>query len=69
LRPLGVDLPGASEKVEGAMSAPTTVASALGKTILGPDRFFDGTVFDFGMQPPPCMQQSRGFLHIYRVKK
>lgn len=53
LNPLGVDLPGASEKVEGAMSAPTTVASALGKTILGPDRFFDGTVFDFDLKAAP----------------
>jgi len=48
LGPQGVDMPGASEKVEGAMAVPTTVASALGHMILGPDRFFDGAVFDFG---------------------
>ena len=48
LAPLGVDMPVASEKVEGTMDAPTPVASALGQMILGPDRFFNGAVFDFG---------------------
>jgi NitT/TauT family transport system ATP-binding protein len=43
----GVDLPRASEKVEGAMLVPTAVASRLGEMILGPDRFFSGAVFDF----------------------
>lgn len=43
----GVDLPCASEKVEGAMQVPTAVASRLGEMILGPDRFFSGAVFDF----------------------
>lgn len=46
LGPIGADLPGASEKVEGAMGVPTAVASTLGKLVLGPDRFFDGVVFD-----------------------
>ncbi len=46
LSPIGVDLPGASEKVEGALSDPTAVSSSRGQMILGPDRFFDGQVFD-----------------------
>ena len=46
LGPAGVDLPGASEKVEGALDSETPVASRAGKLFLGPDRFFDGTVFD-----------------------
>jgi len=46
LGPAGVDLPGASEKVEGALAEETPVASRAGKLYLGPDRFFDGTVFD-----------------------
>lgn len=46
LGPIGADLPGASEKLEGAMAAPTAVASTLGRLLLGPDRFFDGRVFD-----------------------
>ena len=43
---LVANLPGASEKLEGAISAPTQVASASGSVILRPDRFFDGRVFD-----------------------
>ncbi len=46
LGPIGADLPGASEKLEGAMDVPTAVASTLGRLVLGPDRFFDGSVFD-----------------------
>ncbi len=46
LEPLHVDLPGASEKLEGAMGVPTEVASASGTLILQPDQFFDGRVFD-----------------------
>lgn len=46
LGPIGADLPGASEKLEGAMTTQTAVASTLGKLHLGPDRFFDGRVFD-----------------------
>jgi ABC-type nitrate/sulfonate/bicarbonate transport system substrate-binding protein len=47
LAPMGVEMPGASEKVEGAMAVATAVASTRGEMILGPDRFFDGAVFDF----------------------
>ena len=42
LGPIGADLPGASEKLEGAMATQTAVASTLGRLLLGPDRFFDG---------------------------
>ena len=44
---IGVDLPGASEKVEGAMTHETAVASSRGHMILGADAFFDGRTFDF----------------------
>lgn len=40
------DLPGASEKVEGALQVPTEVASQTGTLILPPDSFFDGRIFD-----------------------
>ena len=46
LRSIGADLPSASEKVEGALSVPTAVPSEMGRVILSPDRFFDGSVFD-----------------------
>lgn len=42
----GIDLPGASDKQEGALADPTAVASTRGTLILQPDRFFDGAVFD-----------------------
>jgi len=48
LAPLGADLPGASSKVEGALESPVGVASTRGALFLGPDRFFDGCVFDPG---------------------
>jgi two-component system, oxyanion-binding sensor len=48
LGPIGADLPGASEKVEGAMVEATAVASSRGQMILAPDAFFDGRTFDFG---------------------
>jgi ABC-type nitrate/sulfonate/bicarbonate transport system substrate-binding protein len=47
LGPLGVDMPGASAKVEGALAHSTAVASTKGQMILGPDAFFDGRTFDF----------------------
>ena len=47
LGPIGADLPGASEKVEGSLAVRTPVATSRGMTFLGPDRFFDGAVFDF----------------------
>ncbi len=46
LRAAGADLPGASEKLEGALAHPTAVASEAGKMILHPDSFFDGQIFD-----------------------
>jgi NitT/TauT family transport system ATP-binding protein len=45
LGPVSVDLPGASEKLEGAMSHRTAVSSTKGHMILGPDAFFDGKIF------------------------
>jgi ABC-type nitrate/sulfonate/bicarbonate transport system substrate-binding protein len=42
----GANLPGASAKVEGAISRPTGVGSTSGRLIMGPDRFFDGQSFD-----------------------
>ncbi len=53
LAPLGVDMPGASDKVEGAMAHPTAVASTKGQLILGPDLFFDGALSDFGPETTP----------------
>lgn len=46
LGPIGADLPGASEKLEGALLHATAVASTKGQMILGPDAFFDGAIFD-----------------------
>jgi ABC-type nitrate/sulfonate/bicarbonate transport system substrate-binding protein len=42
----GLPMPGASMKVEGALAAPAAVGAHLGALTLGPDRFFDGTIFD-----------------------
>lgn len=39
-------LPGASTKVEGAIKHPMGASSVSGRLILGPDRFFDGRLFD-----------------------
>lgn len=41
-------MPGASMKVEGALSAPTAVGSHHGALTLGRDRFFDDKTFDPG---------------------
>ncbi|TNC46159.1 ABC transporter substrate-binding protein [Rubellimicrobium rubrum] len=46
LGPLGVALPAANAKVEGALNEPTPVGSAGASLVLGPDGFFDGTRFD-----------------------
>lgn len=46
LKLLGVALPGANAKVEGALTAPTPVGSAGASLVLGPDGFFDGRIFD-----------------------
>lgn len=43
---VAADIPGASEKLEGAMDVPTAVASESGHLILAADQFFDGRVFD-----------------------
>lgn len=42
----GVALPGASSKVEGALTLPTLLPARGGKLSLGPDGFFDGKIFD-----------------------
>lgn len=46
LAPLGVTLPSANAKIEGALSAPTPVGATNGNLVLGPDGFFDGRTFD-----------------------
>ena len=56
LKPLGVALPGANAKVEGALRIPTPVGSAGASLVLGPDGFFDGEVFD----PDDCRRLHHG---------
>ena len=46
LMDVGADMPGASEKQEGALRYETAVASSRGNMILAPDAFFDGRAFD-----------------------
>jgi NitT/TauT family transport system ATP-binding protein len=46
LKPLGIALPVANAKVEGALTESTPVGSAGASLTLGPDGFFDGGVFD-----------------------
>ncbi|QPC91838.1 CmpA/NrtA family ABC transporter substrate-binding protein [Mesorhizobium sp. INR15] len=46
LKPLGVALPGANAKVEGALAAATAVGATGAGLVLGPDGFFDGRIFD-----------------------
>jgi two-component system, oxyanion-binding sensor len=43
---MGVPLPGASAKLEGAISNPLGVGTTQGRLILGSDGFFDGQSFD-----------------------
>ncbi len=43
---MGVPLPGASAKLEGAISNPLGVGTTQGRLILGSDGFFDGRSFD-----------------------
>lgn len=50
ITPLGANIAIASQKPEGAMTRPTTVAGTKGPLILGPDTFFDGAVFDFNAE-------------------
>ncbi|MDT8757584.1 ABC transporter substrate-binding protein [Sphingomonas psychrotolerans] len=42
----GLPMPGASMKLEGALQSPLPVGAHRGALTLGPDRFFDGRVFD-----------------------
>ncbi len=44
---IGADMPGASEKEEGALHFETAVASSRGHMSLAPDAFFNGRTFDF----------------------
>ena len=46
LAPLGASIPAANAKVEGALERSSGVGSSTGGLTLGPDGFFDGTVFD-----------------------
>lgn len=46
LRPAGAPLPGASQRIEGALAADRSVAAERGGMILRADRFFDGFAFD-----------------------
>lgn len=43
---MGMPVPGASSKIEGALTEPTEVGALGGHLTLGPDGFFDGTDFD-----------------------
>lgn len=42
----GAVLPGASDKLEGAIREPTAAPAAEGRLILAPDRFWDARIFD-----------------------
>jgi NitT/TauT family transport system ATP-binding protein len=46
LAPLDVPLPTANAKIEGSIVTDAAVASTVGRLSLGPDRFFDGAIFD-----------------------
>jgi ABC-type nitrate/sulfonate/bicarbonate transport system substrate-binding protein len=46
LRGTGAELPGASERLEGALAEPKVVAGERGPLILPSDRFFDARIFD-----------------------
>lgn len=46
LRAAGADLPGASEKLEGALAGPAPAPAERGQLILPADRFFDARIFD-----------------------
>ncbi|WP_295045022.1 ABC transporter substrate-binding protein [uncultured Paracoccus sp.] len=51
LRPAGAPLPGASQRVEGALPQDRTVAAERGGMILRADAFFDGFTFDPAAAP------------------
>lgn len=46
LGPLGVPVPAANAKVEGALLQATPSGASSGSLLLGPDGFFDGRIFD-----------------------
>lgn len=46
ISPLGVPVPGANAKVEGALTESVNVGASKGSLSLGPDGFFDGRIFD-----------------------
>lgn len=46
LRDVAPEIPGASEKLEGAIAYETAAASESGRLFLHPDPFFDGRIFD-----------------------
>lgn len=46
LAPLGVPIPSANAKVEGALANPLPVGTTAGELVLGPDGFFDAEIFD-----------------------
>ena len=46
LAPLGVPVPVADGRIEGLLAAATPVPATGGEVVIGPDGFFDGTVFD-----------------------
>lgn len=52
-------LPGASAKVEGSIAQPLGVSTASGRLIMGPDRFFDGRLFDPDQALDYVAQQAR----------
>jgi NitT/TauT family transport system ATP-binding protein len=56
---MGEPMPGASLKLEGAVTQPMPVGAYRGALTLGPDRFFDGAVFD------PA--DVAGYLRTYRI--
>jgi len=60
LKPLGVALPGANAKVEGALTSATPVGSAGASLVLGPDGFFDGRIFDPDMLDAYIEAQASG---------
>jgi len=60
LQPLGVALPGANAKVEGALRRATPVGSAGASLTLGPDGFFDGSLFDPDKIDDYIASQARG---------
>ncbi|HVI99638.1 MAG TPA: CmpA/NrtA family ABC transporter substrate-binding protein [Sphingomonas sp.] len=56
-----VAMPGASMKLEGAVFNPTGVGTHRGALTLGPDRFFDGRIFD--------PEQVAAYVHGFAVRR